>query len=152
MSDLVQRLRLSSNDDDSLPSLAADEIERLKYEAAWIRRKLDLPLETKLLSGNQSLAGKMHVVCSEAAGYERYVKSYKCDDKQGEIARQSVRIVEQEKEIDRLRAQYQRLQSEMDAWQSLDGINWHKRALKAEAELAQWRDGFEPRPNKELAG
>jgi len=35
-------------------------------------------------------------------------------------------LAEAADEIDRLKA-------EMDAWQSLDGINWHKRALKAEA-------------------
>ena len=77
------------------------------------------------------------------------------------------RLNEQAEEIERLRARYQRLQSElseakkagtpyaaerdainglilesqrlqseMDALQSLDGINWHKRALKAERLVA----------------
>jgi hypothetical protein len=45
----------------------------------------------------------MHIVCSHAYGYETYIKAYRCDDKQGEIARQAVRIGELEYEVKRLR-------------------------------------------------
>ncbi len=65
----------------------ADELESQRYEARWIRAKLDLPEDCELLSGETSLAGTMHVLCSDAYGFREYIKSHKCDDKQGEIAR-----------------------------------------------------------------
>jgi len=88
MSDLVQRLRLSSNDDDSLPSLAADEIERL--QARYRRLQSELSEVKK--------AGTPYAAERDA--------------------------------INGLILENQRLQSEMDALQSLDGINWHEHAEK----------------------
>lgn len=88
-----------ANDDEHL--YCKNEIHRLeaelaglREEALWIRRKLELPDDTEFLSGKQSLAGQMHVVCSDAFGYRTYIKAYKCDDKQGEIARLTVRNAE----------------------------------------------------------
>lgn len=69
------------------------EVERLKEEHDWIRTKLGLPLDTPFISGKgDTLAGRMHVVCSNADGYVRYIAAYRCNDKQGEIARQSVEL------------------------------------------------------------
>lgn len=70
------------------------ELAGLREEALWIRRKLELPDDTEFLSGKQSLAGQMHVLCTHAAGYLKYIEAYKCDDKQGEIARLTVRNAE----------------------------------------------------------
>lgn len=91
------------------PAVAGGETERLPSERtdsehlAWIRTKLGLPPDAQMFSGHPTIAGAMHVVCSNADGYTRYIASYKCDDKQGEIARQSV-------EIERLRARVAELE------------------------------------------
>lgn len=52
-------------------------------EVAWIRKKLGLEKESTW----QELFGKMHVVCSHSASFMRYIETYKCNDKEGEIAR-----------------------------------------------------------------
>lgn len=70
------------------------------YEARWVRKKLNLPLDAK----TSVVQGAMHVQESHAHGYEAYITAYRCDDKQGEIARQSVTIEEQAAEIAALRA------------------------------------------------
>lgn len=62
----------------------------LAEEAAWIRRKLGLPEDCPFLGGPPSVAGAMHVVCSNAHGYTTYIEAFRCDDKQGEIARLAV--------------------------------------------------------------
>lgn len=65
--------------------------QRLQEEASWVRRKLALPEHTPLFTGGgTTLAGTLHVVCSHAHGYQTYIKAYKCNDKQGEIARLTV--------------------------------------------------------------
>jgi hypothetical protein len=69
-----------------------------EYEAAWMREKLNLPADAK----TSKLQGAIHVVCYEAHSYDRYIKAHKCDDKQGEIARQSVQIAELQVENARL--------------------------------------------------
>lgn len=61
-----------------------------KYESRWIRRKLELPAN----ASTGDLQGQMHVVCSHAHGYMTYIKAFKCDDKQGEIARLTVAVRE----------------------------------------------------------
>lgn len=71
------------------------ELKQRREEAEWIRIKLGLPADTS----TSDLYGKMHVICSHAYGYEMYIVAHKCDDKQGEIARQSVRIQELEHEL-----------------------------------------------------
>jgi len=79
------------------------ELDEYKKEADWIRNKLKLPLDTKLLSGDVTLAGTMHNLCANAHGYVTYIKTEKCDDKMGKIARQEVELVAAMKEIEQLR-------------------------------------------------
>lgn len=80
--DTAQRLALVQERDEAVSALN------------WICRKLNLPEGTKLLTGEQTIAGTMHNVCAAAHGYEAYIKAYKCDDKQGEIARLTVALGE----------------------------------------------------------
>lgn len=71
------------------------QIETSNSERAWIRQKLGLPEDSPFLSGEcNTLAAAMHVVCAYAQGYERYVASHKCDDKEGQIARLTVALSE----------------------------------------------------------
>lgn len=58
------------------------------YDARWIREKLKLPAGCPVTK----VQGAMHVICSHADGYERYITAFKCDDKQGEIARLTVEV------------------------------------------------------------
>lgn len=58
------------------PDTQSQEIERLRAdnaelekEAVWIRNKLGLPSDVKLLSGDITLAGTMHKIVSHAKGY-----------------------------------------------------------------------------------
>ena len=95
----VDRLRRHAHDeqeeDDGLIEDAADEIKRLREEADWIRDKLKLPRDAKLFAGEKCVAGRLHVVCAHADGYERYIQGCKCsecNDKDGEMARLSVEI------------------------------------------------------------
>lgn len=88
----------SANPTNNLPtgnwSRAIPAQER-EVERQWIRKKLNLAEDTPFVSGaGPSLAGEMHVVCSNAHGYQKYIVAHECDDKQGEIARQSVKIEE----------------------------------------------------------
>ena len=69
-----------------------EQITEANKERAWVRRKLELPEGTGFLSGDVTLAGTMHCVWSGYKGYHNYILAEKCDDKMGEIARQSVEI------------------------------------------------------------
>jgi hypothetical protein len=62
---------------------SAADVERLKEETQWVRKKLKLPAEASRFD----VYGKMHVLEADAHGYQAYIAAYKCDDKQGEIAR-----------------------------------------------------------------
>jgi hypothetical protein len=67
------------------------EIERLKEiekHWLWIKKKLKLPEDADWVT----VYGQMHVNESHAHGYVTYIESYKCDDKQGEIARLTVQV------------------------------------------------------------
>lgn len=57
---------------------------------AWIRKKLDLPEDAGMFTAG-GIAGKLHNLCFDAHGFQTYILAYKCDDKQGEIARLTVR-------------------------------------------------------------
>jgi hypothetical protein len=62
---------------------------------AWIRRKLGLAPDTPMFhGGGPTIAGTLHVLCSDAHGMQAYIRAYKCDDKQGEIARLTVEVRE----------------------------------------------------------
>ena len=71
---------------------AACSMVQAIHDIAWICRKLELPPGTQLVTGRPTIAGEMHVRCSEAHGYSAYVTSHRCDDKQGEIARLTARL------------------------------------------------------------
>lgn len=66
----------------------------------WIRKKLKLPADAQMFSGENSIAGAMHVQEAHAHGYEKYIVAFKCNDKQGEIARLLVRAETAERERD----------------------------------------------------
>ena len=68
-----------SEDYDAIYANPANVVE-------WIKNKLGLPKDCHW----QQLFGQMHVTCSHAHGYDTYIAAYKCDDKQGEIARLTV--------------------------------------------------------------
>jgi hypothetical protein len=67
------------------------ELKELREALAWIRQKLDLPENVEMFAGGDSIAGKLHNLCFDAHGYQTYIVAFKCDDKQGEIARLTVR-------------------------------------------------------------
>ena len=67
----------------------------------------------------------MHVLESHAHGYETYVAAFKCDDKQGEIARQSVEIAECHEALAAKDAEL-------------------KEATEREQRLREWHDGPPP--------
>ena len=58
----------------------------LRTEAKWIRDKLNLPEDCKFLGTPPSVAGEMHVICSQSYGYQTYIEAGKCSDKEGKIA------------------------------------------------------------------
>jgi hypothetical protein len=62
-----------------------------KETLGWVKNKIALtlnrPIETR-----PDVYGAMRVLCSERDGYDRYVKAYRCDDKQGMIANLSVAL------------------------------------------------------------
>jgi hypothetical protein len=69
-------------------------IERLREEARWVRAKLGLPKDAPFARGRgATLCGKLHVLEDQARVYTRYIAAGKCDDKSGEIARQSAEII-----------------------------------------------------------
>lgn len=79
------------------------ELNERREEAKWIRRKLNLPEDCGFLTGRPTLAGEMHVVCSHAFGYTEYIQAYKCDDKQGRIARLEVQLREAQADVEKLK-------------------------------------------------
>ena len=85
----AERLRFAAHEElrREVERLRAENA-RLEEESAWVRKKLGLPEGTPFASGaGPTLAGTMHIVCSHAHGYEAYIAAYRCEDKQGEIAR-----------------------------------------------------------------
>ena len=79
------------------------ENERLRSDSEqlqWIREKLSQCWPS--YKEGQSLYGSFHVLVSHATGYEMYIASHKCDDKQGEIARQYVEIERLKRELEAL--------------------------------------------------
>lgn len=71
----------------------------------WIRKKIGVPEDAQMFSGDKTIAGQLHVICSHADGYMKYITSYKCNDKQGEIARQSVEIAQLNHQIAEVESQ-----------------------------------------------
>lgn len=75
------------------------QLAEARAEQAWVRVKLKLPEAAE----SHEVYCEMHVLEAHAHGYTKYIEAYKCDDKQGEIARQSVQLAAQSAEIERLR-------------------------------------------------
>lgn len=77
-----------------------EEIERLRERADafdWVLSKIrnvwkGYKPPTDGRSDIHDVMGSMHVLESHAHGYETYIAAFKCDDKQGEIARLTVEI------------------------------------------------------------
>lgn len=106
--------------------LAAEKAEagRLHDAWDWIRNKLGLPENAT----DSDIYGEMHVLEAHAHGYETYIQAHKCDDKQGEIARLTVRVGELEAEIAACR-------DEVERWQQLARAQSQAiQAAKAECE------------------
>lgn len=77
-----------------------DELEAMREECAWIRRKLDLPPNATRFD----VYGRMHVWDSHQHGYLAYIAAYKCNHKQGEIARLSAELHAAHREVESLLA------------------------------------------------
>lgn len=101
MSDWVTKLQAEN-------AALKEQLSEANKERAWVRRKLDIPEDTGFLSGEVTLAGTMHNVCAHAAGYDKYVESYKCDDKQGEIARLTVTCNALKEQVAQLKTQLEK--------------------------------------------
>lgn len=116
-----------------------DEISMLKEEAAWIRRKLGLPEDTPMFSGSgkqdsafagppngvTTVAGTLHVVCSGHHGMQTYIKAFRCDDKQGEIARLTVDLAEAREKMENLLAVIREVQGQRaddTCWLDIDRV------------------------------
>lgn len=72
-------------------------------DLAWIRKKIGVPPDAEMFTGQETIAGRLHVICSNSHGYLTYIVAYKCDDKQGEIARLTVAKEAAEADRQRLR-------------------------------------------------
>ena len=81
------------------------QLAEAKEEGIWIRDKLGL-LDDATFG---DVCGKMHVMESNARGFTKYIEAYKCHDKQGEIARQSVRILKLEAQLAEAKAENERV-------------------------------------------
>lgn len=123
---------------DSLTARAEDA----ESEGKWIRTKLKLPEDAPMFSGN-SVAGQMHIVWHQSEAYKFYIESGKCDDKSGEIARQSLRASTAEARAKELEAKHTLLVAEVDVlragWkymtsEQLASAQQHIEAITAHAE------------------
>lgn len=90
-------VRLINSLDQVAPLLA--RIAELEKHWNWIKQKLGLSPDAEW----GKVYGEMHVKEANAHGYVAYIESYKCDDKQGEIARLTV-------ERNRLKEENEKLQ------------------------------------------
>lgn len=94
---------------------ATTRAEQAEAALAWIRTKLKLPADAEMFSGERTIAGAMHVMEDHASGYEQYIVSYKCNDKQGEIARLSVALRQAEAALGESNEARERVERERDA-------------------------------------
>lgn len=63
-----------------------------EYESRWVREKLKLSPDAK----TSDVQGVLHVWDANQHGMTAYIAAYKCDDKQGEIARLAAKVHELE--------------------------------------------------------
>lgn len=102
------------------PVVPIDDYGTPAYESRWIREKLNLPADAT----TSNVQGLMHVVCAHAHGYEAYIAAYKCNDKQGEIARLTVEVAELRAELARLTPSPPVPQTEESAKAMRDAANY----------------------------
>ncbi len=113
-----------------------NQIEQLEADLAanderlWVRRKFKIADDAPV--GN--VYGKMHNLEAHAHGYIAYIEAFKCDDKQGEIARLTVRAEQAESELAALRASQPQddLQADLEDFlvqitQDAGNSTWRKR-------------------------
>ena len=101
---------------------AEAEVERLRAERDWVRKKIGVPLDSTRWT---DVCGPLHILESHANGYTKYIEAHRCDDKQGEIARQSV-------EIERLRAYLKGI----EFYSECDGVHHAEPCPKCDAHFA----------------
>ena len=111
---------------DSATAELRAENERLTEQRQWVCRKLGLPENATW----QILYGQMHITCSDAYGMKAYIKAYKCDDKQGEIARLSVQLDTATRERD-------------EAREALRGLFDEQNGPPLGGRLRQWQEAME---------
>lgn len=118
-SEIAERCEEKQQENDELKDQITPLTERiaeLEGDAQWVRRRLGKDDDLTFLE----LCGELHVLTSHAAGYNKYITSYKCDDKQGEIARQHVKILEHEAREATLAAEVAALLEALEALEALD--------------------------------
>lgn len=59
------------------------DFKKVEQDFCWVKAKLGLPRNASI----QDIQGEMHILKHKSDGFTAYIESYKCDDKQGEIAR-----------------------------------------------------------------
>ena len=92
---------------------------------AWIRKKLELPEDAQLTTGEHTIAGALHVMEHRANLYLYYAAE--AGELKGQLAA--------------LREERDQLGQEKNAL-NIDGARWQSRAETAEAELAQLREAL----------
>lgn len=110
------------------------EIHKLKEERIWVRNKIRVSQDAPITE----VQGTLHVMESHASGYVRYIETYKCEDKQGEIARQSVKIQELKDVIEALKKQDKQCETDMGILQG--GCERRIKILKEIVVLAGYDD------------
>ena len=105
------------------------ERDELKEEADWVRKKLNLSPDTHFIKGSGSLAGTLHLLCHRANGYTAYIESYKCDDLQGAIGRQTGEIETLPAERDELRATVSKLHVDLGQFREEGRLRLRSQAM-----------------------
>ncbi len=104
----MEKMRLKSRQLESGGPVMTEDRKTSDAEAlAWIRRKLELPEDAQMFTGTNTIAGALHVVCDHAHGYRTYVEAFRCNDKQGEIARLAVKVAQLQADNARLTEELQ---------------------------------------------
>lgn len=127
------------------------ERDEARRTVAWVCRKLGIPEDSALATGESTIAGAMHVLAAHAHGYKTYIETFKCDEKQGEIARLTVERDESRAAYCALRDSVQKLyvagncetHGSEDWWwcDCLAGINGKEGIIGTHPDKPEWRKG-----------